>query len=141
MQLNFIYLCIYFWLASSLLLGRLFSSCGDWGLCDPMHCSPPGSSVHGILQARILEWVAISFSRAIFPTQGSNPGLLRCSFIYLSIKHVVLFFIKESLINFTETREMWQQRREKFLLLHRGLPWLLSGKEPACQRRRRRFHP
>ena len=32
-------------------------------LCDPVDGSPPGSSVHGILQARILEWVAISFSR------------------------------------------------------------------------------
>ena len=32
-------------------------------LCDPMDCSPPGSSVLGILQARILEWVAIPFSR------------------------------------------------------------------------------
>ena len=32
-------------------------------LCDPVDCSPPGFSVHGILQARILEWVAISFSR------------------------------------------------------------------------------
>ena len=32
-------------------------------LCDPVDCSPPGSSVHGILQPRILEWVAISFSR------------------------------------------------------------------------------
>ena len=32
-------------------------------LCNPLVCSPPGSSVHGILQARILEWVAISFSR------------------------------------------------------------------------------
>ena len=31
-------------------------------LCDPVDCSPPGSSVHGILQARVLEWVAISFS-------------------------------------------------------------------------------
>jgi len=30
-------------------------------LCDPMDCSPPGSSVHGVLQVRILEWVAISF--------------------------------------------------------------------------------
>ena len=39
-------------------------------LCNPVDCSPPGSSVHGILQARILEWVAISFSRGIFPTQG-----------------------------------------------------------------------
>ena len=32
-------------------------------LCDPMGYSLPGSSLHGILQARILEWVAISFSR------------------------------------------------------------------------------
>ena len=32
-------------------------------LCDPMHCSPPGSSVHGILQGRILGWVAMPFSR------------------------------------------------------------------------------
>ena len=47
-------------------------------LCDPVDCSPPGSSIHGILQARILEWVAISFSRGIFLTQGSNPGLLHC---------------------------------------------------------------
>ena len=32
-------------------------------LCDPVDCSPPGSSIHGILQARVLEWVAMSFSR------------------------------------------------------------------------------
>ena len=32
-------------------------------LCDPMDCSPPGSSIHGIFQARVLEWVAISFSK------------------------------------------------------------------------------
>ena len=35
-------------------------------LCDPVDCSLPGFSVHGILQARILEWVAISFSRGFF---------------------------------------------------------------------------
>ena len=46
-------------------------------LCNPIDCSPPGSSVHGILQARIPEWVAISFSLGrIFPTQGLNPSLL-----------------------------------------------------------------
>ena len=39
-------------------------------LCDTMDCSPPGSSVHGILQARILEWAAISFSGGIFLTPG-----------------------------------------------------------------------
>ena len=38
-------------------------SCSGVQLCDPMGCSPPGSLVHGIFQARILEWVAISFSR------------------------------------------------------------------------------
>ena len=47
-------------------------------LCDPMDGSLPGSATHGIFQARILEWAAISFSRVIFPTQGSNPGFLHC---------------------------------------------------------------
>ena len=47
-------------------------------LCHPMDCSQPDSSVHGILQARILQWVAISFSRGIFPTQEPNPGILHC---------------------------------------------------------------
>ena len=45
-------------------------------LCDPGGCSPPGSSVRGILQARILESVAISSSRGLFPTRGSKPRLL-----------------------------------------------------------------
>ena len=39
-------------------------------LCDPTDCSSPGSSVHGILQARILEWIAISF-----PGLLSDPGI------------------------------------------------------------------
>ena len=43
-----------------------------------MDCNLSGSSVHGIFQARVLEWVAISFSQGIFPAQGSNPGLARC---------------------------------------------------------------
>ena len=45
-------------------------------LLDPMNCSPPGSSVHGIFQARLLEGVAISSSRGIFLIQGSSPSLL-----------------------------------------------------------------
>ena len=40
--------------------------------CDPMDCSSPGSSVHGILQARVLEWVAISFSSGL-PNSGIKP--------------------------------------------------------------------
>ena len=42
-------------------------------LCNPMDCSPAGSSVHRILQARILEWVAIPFSRDV-PNPGIQPG-------------------------------------------------------------------
>ena len=47
---------------------KLLQSCLTLG--DPMDCKLPGSSVHGILQARILAWVAISFSRDLF-----NPGI------------------------------------------------------------------
>ena len=49
-------------------------------LCNPMDCSPPGSSVHGILQARILEWVAIMFSKSFLQFSvggwGCVPSLL-----------------------------------------------------------------
>ena len=45
-----------------------------WTLRDPMDCNPPGSSVHGILQARVLEWAAIpSFSRG--SSQPRSPAL------------------------------------------------------------------
>ena len=43
--------------------------------CDPMGCNPPGSSVHGILQARILDWVPIPFSRGT-----SQPRAQTCVF-------------------------------------------------------------
>ena len=45
-------------------------------LCDPLDCSLPGSSVHGIFQARILEWVAISSSRG--SSQPSNRTHVSC---------------------------------------------------------------
>ena len=45
--------------------GEVAQSCPT--LCNPMDCSLPGSSVHGIFQARILEWIAISFSRSSRP--------------------------------------------------------------------------
>ena len=48
--------CIY-----NVLESEVTQSCLT--LCDPMDCSLPGSSVHGILQARVLEWGAIAFSR------------------------------------------------------------------------------
>ena len=64
-------------------------SCPKWSVscsvvsdsCDPMDCSLPGSSVHGILQARIQEWVAISSSR------GLNLGLLHCRQTLYHLSH------------------------------------------------------
>ena len=53
---------------------KLLQSCLT--LCNPMDCGPPSSPVHGILQARILEWVVMPSSRGIFLTQGLNPSLL-----------------------------------------------------------------
>ena len=47
-------------------------------LCDPMDCSLPETSVHGIFQARLLEWVAISFSRVSSWPRDRTPGLLHC---------------------------------------------------------------
>ena len=46
---------------------EVIQSCPN--LCDPMDCSLPGSSLHGIFQARVLEWVAISFSRGSSQTR------------------------------------------------------------------------
>ena len=88
---------------------KLLQSCLT--LFDPMDCSPPGSSVHGILQVRRLEWVAISFSRGSSQTRdrtclsdvscigrwmlyhgrhlGSpHPSLQGCKFAYLM--HLIL---------------------------------------------------
>ena len=56
-------------------------------LCDPMDCSLPGSSVHGIFQSIVLEWIAISFSRRIFPTQGLNPRLPHCRQTLYRLSH------------------------------------------------------
>ena len=63
-----------------------FSSCvsSHWvasimSLCNPMDCSPPGSSVHGTLQARTLEWVAVPFSRgSSWPGDGTRMSQVSC---------------------------------------------------------------
>ena len=54
----------------------LFSHKSCLTLCDPMTCSPPGSSVHGILQARILEWAAIFSSRGSSPPRDRTWAIL-----------------------------------------------------------------
>ena len=58
--------------------GTVFATQSCPALCNAVDCSPPGSSVHGILPARMLEWVARFLLQGIFSTQESNLGLLRC---------------------------------------------------------------
>ena len=52
---------------------RVLSRFGHVQLCDPMDCSLPGSSVHGILQARTLAWVAVSSSRGASRPRDRTP--------------------------------------------------------------------
>ena len=74
-ELNWYTLCLL-WLVVQLCLT----------LCEPLDCSSSGSSVLGIFQARILEWVAIFILQGIFLTQGSNLDLL-CLLHYRWILH------------------------------------------------------
>ena len=65
-------LCGYFWLCYACSVAQLCPT-----LCDPIGCSPPGSSVHGMFQARTLEWLWDFFlSPGDLSDQGSNPRLL-----------------------------------------------------------------
>ena len=58
------------------VLCSLAQSCPT--LCDPMDCSPPGSFVHGDSPGKNTGVGCCAFLQGIFPTQGSNPGLLHC---------------------------------------------------------------
>ena len=56
-------------------------------LCDPMDCSPPGSSVLGMLQVRVLEWVAIPFSRGYSQPRDRTQVSLNCRWILYQLSH------------------------------------------------------
>ena len=64
-------------------------------LCNPMDCTPPGSSIHGILHARILEWVAIPFSRG--SSWPRNWTLVSC----IASGFFTVWDTREAIINFT----------------------------------------
>ena len=68
-------------------------------LCDPMDCSPPGSSVHGIFQAWILEWVAVSFFCMQYLNKNFKKfvkpllnSLQYCFFFFFFLSVLVFFF-------------------------------------------------
>ena len=81
-------------------------------LFDPMDCSPPGSSIHGIFQARVLEWVAISFSKNCYK-QWINIASGSCAFSKPSLyiwKSSVHILLKPSLKDFEHNLvSMWNK--------------------------------
>ena len=109
-------------------------------LCDPMDWSPPGFPIHGILQARILEWVAISFSR------GSSQPRDRTQASRIAGRRVNLWATRSDLswcINkqgHCEIRSLHFFWRPKQI---RGFPGgsVLKKKNCACQCRRHGFEP
>ena len=62
-------------------------------LCNPMDCSPPGSSVHGISRGRIMEWVAIAFSRGSNLLCTQQPGILLLKYT----NQILLFLVHKPL--------------------------------------------
>ena len=107
-------------------------------LCDPMDYTPPGSSLHGILQARILEWVAISFSRGSSrPRDRTQVSCIagRCSTVCASkyrelllrmqLKHHVRWWC-DALLG--ETRAVWRAK-QVLLLLPRPTEFSLGGRQ------------
>ena len=93
-------------------------------LCNLMNCSPPGSSVYGILQARILEWVVIFFSRGLLDpgVEAESPVSQRVCDKGNSGNLCVCVCV--CVCTYTHTY---------------GFPGWHGGKESACQRRRHRF--
>ena len=94
-------------------------------LCDPMDCSPPGSSVHGILQARILKWVSMPSSRGssqsrdqtqvsriaggFFTVRATRKAYLfsLLFFFFLSLVISIFFFFLWWILSYIEMKQPW----------------------------------
>ena len=97
-------------------------------LCDPMDCSPPGSSVHGILQARILEWVAVPSSRGSSPPGdqihvSQSPALAGNFFTIAPPQYQLLLFLEK------QKEPCFTKKRKCFWLAESGIPGPASGEQ------------
>ena len=123
--------------------------------CDPMDCSPPGSSVHGILQARVLEWVAISFSReSSWPRdQTQFPHIAGGCFTLWATREALAaskLALPPPLVSNQASTDLMMPTCTGVSHHYSGYGFKCSplhgtnGKEPACQHRRHkiyRFNP
>ena len=89
-------------------------------LCDPMGCSLPGSSVHGILPARIVEWAAISFSRDIYTIMCKMDNQWEPAVQHRELSSVLFGDLKE-----WEVGAEWEEG-ERLLLNHAKTPGFLA---------------
>ena len=98
-------------------------------LCDPLDCSLPGSSVHGILQARILEWVAIPFFR------GSSQPRDRTQAFCIADRFFIVLATREALLQrgnpllniyqYVITQHVFKIKPESKLEYKKACDWLL----------------
>ena len=85
-------------------------------VCNSMDCSWPGSSVHGILQTRILRWVAISYSR-----RGSSVPRDQTQVSFVVGRFCTIWTIRESLLGF-ESERKWKSKSLSHVWLF-VIPW------------------
>ena len=96
--------CLFTWNCHNIgyaAAAKLLQSCPT--LSDPMDCSPPGSSIHGIFQARVLEWGATAFSeQGLHISFVSNWFIYRCNMVFSEV--IKTYFAKSCLttINFIQ---------------------------------------
>ena len=95
-------------------------------LCDHMDCSPPGSSVHGILQARITGVGCHALLQGIFLTQGSNPCLLHWQVGSLPLSHLGITIYRLAAAKSLQSCPTLQPHRWQSTRLPR--PWESPGK-------------
>ena len=100
-------------------------------LRNPMDCSPPGSYVHGIVKARILEGVAIPFSRGT--SQPRDPTQVSC----IAGRFFTIWAMREALKHFSNS---FAEIEFTYHTIHPGFPGGGSGKESACQCRNHKRH-
>ena len=93
-------------------------------LCNHMECSTPGSSVHGISQARILEWVVLSFSRYL-PNPGIEPTSADLQADSLPMSHT-----RNSIVSYISTSQLTSRSTEKAMAPHSStLAWKIPWRE------------
>ena len=99
-------------------------------LWDQMNYSPPGSSVHEILQARILEWVAISFFQRIFLTKGLNPHLL--CLLHLQVDSLPLASPRKPILGIYPDKTLIQKDTCTPVIITAWFTVARTWKQPKC---------